>query len=143
MSTQALSIFIKNHFKKVEAKDIDAVLADLNEDAEFIDPHYPKVHMKGKEEIHQGLTWGFKSLKKLGFSIINYYESKDATGASIEVETAHILPNGKKLNFKQVFIIEMKKGKINRLQAYEPYGPHGMFKVILIITRFIRKITRT
>lgn len=134
--------FIRQFFDHIEAKDMAAVMADFNADAKFIDPHYPNVHMNGKEEILQGFTWGFKSLKKFGFTITHYYESEDGTSAAVEVATAHELPNGKKLNFPQVFIIEIKSGKINRLQAYEPYGPHGVVNIVLKITRLLRKFSR-
>ena len=137
----SVSKLVKKCFQAVEAKDIEAVLACLTDDAQFIDPHYPKVHMKGKEEIRAGLTWGFKGLKKLGFTIEKYFESEDGKSVAIEVATAHILPNGKSLNFPQVFIIDIKNKKISRIQAYEPYGPHGMLKIILGVTRLIKKIS--
>ena len=132
---------VKESFQAVEAKDIEAFLACLTDDVQFIDPHYPKVQMQGKEEIRAGLTWGFKGLKKLGFTIEKYFESEDGKSVAIEVATAHILPNGKSLNFPQVFIIDIKNKKISRIQAYEPYGPHGMLKIILGVTRLIKKIS--
>ncbi len=131
---------IRYFFDTIEAKDITAAMDDFNEGAEFIDPHYPNTHMKGKEEILKGLTWGFKGLKKLGFTIVNYFEAEDGQSAAVEVATAHELPNGKKLNFPQVFIFEVKDHKITRLQAYEPYGPHGVINIMLVVTRFINKI---
>ncbi len=137
----ALSKLVRESFKAVEAKDIEAVLACFTDDAQFIDPHYPKVHMKGKKEIRAGLTWGFKGLKKLGFTIKKYFESEDSKSIAIEVATAHVLPNGKPLNFPQVFIIDIKDGKISRMQAYEPYGPHGVLKIILGVTRLIKKFS--
>jgi len=36
----------------------------------------------------------------------------------------------------------MKNDKISRLQAYETYGPHGMHKIMLLVTRIIHKIIR-
>ena len=131
---------IRYFFDTIEAKDITAAMDGFNEGAEFIDPHYPNTHMKGKEEILSGLTWGFKGLKKLGFTIVNYYEAEDGQSAAVEVATAHELPNGKKLNFPQVFIFEVTDHKITRLQAYEPYGPHGHINIMLIVTRFINKL---
>lgn len=124
----------------VEAKNINAILDCYQDDVDFIDPHYPKVHMKGKEGVFKGLTWGFKSVKKFKFSLINYFENKEGTAASIEYDTSIELSNGKKLNYPQVFIIETKNGKISRLQAYETYGPHGMLKIILLVTRLFHKI---
>ncbi|MBN4063320.1 nuclear transport factor 2 family protein [Cardiobacterium sp. AH-315-I02] len=141
MNTE-LAQLVEAFFKVIESKDIEASLAYFSEDASFIDPHYPRVHMKGKKEIEEGLTWGFKGLKKLGFTIEKTFYSEDGKSLAVEVATAHELPNGKALNFPQAFIIEIEAGKITRLQAYEPYGPHGIFKIILAVTRFINKILR-
>lgn len=132
---------IQTHFDAVEAKDIPAILKYYHDDIDFIDPHYPKIHMKGKKELIKGLTWGFKSVKTFKFSTLNYFENDDGTRASVEYETKIELANGKKLNYPQVFVIETKNGKICRLQAYETYGPHGVLKVILMITRFFNKLS--
>ncbi len=139
MSTE-LVLLVKAFFEAVEAKDLELVMTYYAEDADFIDPHYPKVHMKGKREIEKGLIWGFNGLKKLGFTIEKTFESDDGKSIAIEVATAHVLPNGKALNFPQVFIVEVEAGKITRLQAYEPYGPHGIFKIILGVTRLFNKM---
>lgn len=136
----AISKFIRHFFDHIEAKNITAAMACFNADAEFIDPHYPRIHMKGKEEILDGLTWGFNSLKKFGFTVVNYFESAEGTNAAVEVATAHELPNGKQLNFPQVFIFEIRNEKISRLRAYEPYGPHGIVGFILRVTRLLRKL---
>jgi ketosteroid isomerase-like protein len=135
----ALSKLVKDSFQAVEAKDIEAVLNCFTDDAQLIDPHYPKVQMKGKEEIRAGLTWGFKGLKKLGFTIEKYFESEDGKSVAIEVATAHVLPNGKPLNFPQVFMIDIEEGKISRMQSYVPYGSHGMLKIILGVARLSKK----
>ena len=136
----ATAQLVERFLQAAETKDINTVIALFHEDAEFIDPHYPNKHMKGKVEILEGLTWGFSGLKKLGFTIEKYFESADGKSVAIEVATAHILPNGKPLNFPQVFIIEIENNKISRCQAYEPYGPHGILKIILGVTRLIRKV---
>jgi len=133
MSNELVQL-VEEFFKVIESKDIEASLVYFSDNAEFIDPHYPNIHMKGKKEIEQGLTWGFKGLKKLGFTI--------EKSLAVEVATAHELPNGKALNFPQAFIIEIEAGKITRLQAYEPYGPHGIFKIILAVTRFMNTMLR-
>jgi ketosteroid isomerase-like protein len=132
--------FITDFFKAVEAKSLEEVLEHHCDDAEFIDPHYPKVYMKGKEEIREGLTWGLNGVKSFSFTLINYFENKDGTSASVEYDTKIELPNGKKLNYQQVFIIETKEGKISRCQAYETYGPHGMHNVMLTVTRLKKKL---
>jgi len=133
---------VRQFFDMIEAKDITATMANFCSDAEFIDPHYPKVHMQGEKEILEGLIWGFKSLKKLGFTVVHYFESDGGKRAAVEVTTNHELPNGTKLNFQQMFVFELSDGKISRLQAYEPYGPHGMNNIVLKVTRFAWKFTR-
>ncbi len=140
MIKQTLSELINNHFDAVEAKDLDAVLDCYHIEAEFLDPHYPNIHMKGKDEIREGLTWGFKSIKKFSFTAENYFENENKTSAAIEMATRLELSNGQKLSFTQVFIVETKQGKICRCQAYETYGPHGMHNIILIITRIIKRL---
>lgn len=124
----------------VEAKDLDAVMAFYHADAEFLDPHYPNVHMKGIDEILEGLTWGFKGVKTFGFTPMNYFENDSGTSASIEMATNLELSNGQKLSYPQVFIIETKEGKISRCQAYETYGPHGMHNIMLKVTRLLNRI---
>jgi len=131
---------IRRILDAIEAKDMAAVMANFDAHAELIDPHYPNPHMKGRDEILEGLTWGFKSLKSFGFSIEHYFESTDKTSAVVEVATAHVLPNGIKLNFPQILVFEMKDDKIVRLRAYQPYGPHGINKLVLGVTRLLKKI---
>lgn len=137
-----LSKMINQHFKAVESKDLDAVMNLYDKDAELIDPHYPNTTMKGKDEIHAGLTWGFNGVKSFSFTPINYFENEDGTRASIEYATKIELPNGKILSYPQVFIIETKNGKISRCQAYETYGPHGMHNIMLVVTRLKNKFRR-
>ena len=81
---------VEYFFQLAESKDIDSIMATLNEGAEFIDPHYPNAHMKGKEEIFEGLIWGFNSLKKLGFTIEKYFESEDGKNIAVEIATSHV-----------------------------------------------------
>ncbi|MFK5947433.1 MAG: nuclear transport factor 2 family protein, partial [Methylococcales bacterium] len=83
MIKQALSELIKDHFEAVEAKDLDTVLDYYHTEAEFLDPHYPNVHMQGKDEIRKGLTWGFKSVKTFSFTAENYFENEDKSSAAI------------------------------------------------------------
>lgn len=129
-------------FAAVMAKDMTAVLAFFADDAQLIDPHYPKMYMKGKAAIKDGLTWGFGSLEKFGFTIVNYMESPDGLKIAIEVATAHVVKGGLKLNFPQAFFIDVRAdGLVTRVQAYEPYGPHGIGGIILTLTRLKRKLT--
>lgn len=131
---------IKRFFKAVESKEPDAVMAFFHDDAEFLDPHYPNVHMKGKDQILKGITWGLNGVKTFNFSEMNYFENKNGSSASIEYDTRLELKNGQKLHYQQVFIIETKDGKISRCQAYETYGPHGMHKVMLMVTRLFNRL---
>lgn len=139
--TAPLAPFIKQIFDAVEAKNITLCLSYFTDSAEFIDPHYPNNHMRGKAEITEGLTWGFKGIKKLGFNVTHIFSSEDGLSAAVEIATAHELLNGDKLNFPQVFIFEVKNEKITRLQAYEPYGPHGVFGCVLWVMRLVRRFT--
>ena len=131
---------INNCFKAIETKDIERLMDNFHTKSEIIDPHYPVPHMKGKDEISEGLLWGFQSLKTFGFTITRYYETEDRENIAVEVLTEHELYTGKKLNFQQMFCFEIKDNKITKMQAYEPYGPHGMLNIILKIMRLIRKI---
>lgn len=137
-----LSKLVRKHFNALESKDLKAVLGFYHDDVDLIDPHYPKVHMQGKDDVSKGLTWSFKTVKSFSFSMINYFENTHGTNASIEYDSKIELFNGKVFKFQQVFIVETKDGKINRLQAYEPYGPHGAHKVFLTVTRLMHKILR-
>jgi hypothetical protein len=60
---------------------------------------------------------------------------------AVEIATHHVLPNGKPLQFPQAFFVDIRDGFITRLQAYEPYGPHGNAGLILRITRLVRAAT--
>jgi ketosteroid isomerase-like protein len=140
MTDTLLFELVEKHFKALEAKDLEAVLAFYQDDIELIDPHYPKVRMQGKDEVFKGLTWSFKTVKKFSFNLINYFENKEGTRASVEYDSIIELFNGKSFKFPQVFIIETKSGMIHCLRAYEPYGPHGVHKLFLTITRFIHKL---
>ncbi len=77
----------------------------------------------------------------MGFPIVNYFEAEGGECAAVEVATAHVLKSGMKLDFPQMFVIETREGRISRLQAYEPYGPHGIVGVFLGATRIQRKLT--
>jgi ketosteroid isomerase-like protein len=129
--TSALQALVERAFAVVETMDLEAVLALFAEDALLFDPHYPVPRMVGKAAIAEGLRWGFSSMRKMGFPIVNYFEDTAGQRAVVEVATAHVLRTGMKLDFPQVFVIETRGGLISRLQAYEPYGPHGIPGLIL------------
>lgn len=122
-----------------EAKDINSVMAFFTEDAVFSDPHYPKTHMRGHAEIAEGLLWGFNSLKKFGFNITNTHTSADGTSIVISVHTVHELPNGRLLEFPQLFLFEFEDKLIASLQAYVQYEPHGVVGLMLRFTRLANR----
>ncbi len=137
----ALRDTIERSFAAVMAKDLDAVLSFFAEDSVLIDPHYPSPRMVGKAAIGDGLTWAFSNMEQMGFTIVHYFAGEDGKSAVVEVDTAHVLRGGMKLNFPQVFVIETRDGLITRLQAYEPYGPPGIGGLMLGLTRLMRKLT--
>ena len=51
-----------------------------------------------------------------------------------EVDTKHKIRHGPTIAFDQVFVVEMRNGKIARLQAYEPYPAPGIAGVIRRVT---------
>ena len=132
---------IERLFAAVEAKDLPAVLAGMTDDALLSDPHYPQPEMRGKAEITKGLAWGFGSIEKFGFTIVHYYEAADSRGAVVEVDTNHVVKGGMKLHFPQIFLIDSNGTLFTRVKAYEPYGPHGINAVVLVITRLVWKLT--
>jgi ketosteroid isomerase-like protein len=117
----------------VMAKDIDAALATFADDAVLIDPHYPEPRMKGRVAIERGLRWSLGSLDKPGFSIRNSASSGDIS--FFEVDTRHRLKIGLTVAFDQVFVVEIREGRIARLQAYEPYPAPGVAGLIRRATR--------
>ncbi len=132
---------VQRAFKTVETMDVNATVALFADNAVLFDPHYPTPKMIGKAAIADGLTWGFGAMSKMGFPIVNYFEAEGGECAAVEIATSHVLKTGMKLNFPQMFVIEAHDGLITRMQAYEPYGPHGVVGVILGVTRLQRKLT--
>jgi len=125
-----------------ELKDLESIMGLFTEDAFLFDPHYPKTLMQGRVEITKGLRWGFNSLEKFGFEIINTYPSVDGEGLVISVKTAHVLPNGQPLNFPQLFVFGFEGELIKSLEAYVQYEPHGVVGIMLKITRIQHKFIR-
>lgn len=133
---------INRTFATVEAKDLDAMLSVFAENAIVIDPHYPTPRMQGKPAITEGFRWGITSMKSFGFTIVNYFESSDGQRAAVETASHHILKQGMKLDFPQVFIFEATNGLITRMQAYEPYGPNGIGGMFLSLVRLKRRFSK-
>lgn len=130
-------------FAAVEAKNMTAALACFADDALVVDPHYPTPRMVGKAAIADGLQWAFATLHAMRFRPVGYFEAADGRSSAIEVATEHVLPGGQPLRFSQTFVIEAMDGQITRLQAYLPYGPHGVGGVFLALARLRRRFTRT
>lgn len=122
-------------FKLVEEKDLDGLMVLYTKDATLSDPHYPNPHMQGHKQIAEGMKWGFDSLNKLGFNIIDSYTSTDGKSLVISVNTAHELPNGKPLCFPQLFVFTFEGQLIKSFDAYVQYGPHGGIGLMLTLTR--------
>jgi ketosteroid isomerase-like protein len=137
---QALRTTIQKAFDAVMAKDLEGLLSLMSDDALLWDPHYPNPQMRGKQQIRNGLIWGFKGMKSFGFTIVNYFESEDGQKAVVEVDTNHVLGSGMKLHFPQIFVVETKGGLITRLQAYEPYSPGGIAGAFIGLNRLAWKI---
>jgi len=75
-------------------------------------------------------------------TIVNYFESENGQRAAVETATHHVVKQGMKLNFPQVFIFETADGRITRMQAYEPYGPHRIMGLFLFLARLLKRLSR-
>jgi len=130
-------------FATLEAKDLEAMMSLFADDAVVIDPNFPMPRMQGKAAIRKGFRGAMSSMRSFGYTIVNYFESENGQCAAVETATHHVLKQGRKLNFPQVFIFEGAGEHITRLQAYEPYGPHGIMGAFLglarLANRFLRK----
>ncbi len=133
--------FVQRAFQIVETMDVNATVALFADDGVLFDPHYPTPKMVGKAAIADGLTWGFGAMKSMRFPIVNYFEAEGGECCAVEIATSHVLKTGMKLDFPQMFVVETRDGLITRLQAYEPYGPHGIPGAILVLSRVQRKLT--
>ena len=126
----------------IEAKDLDAMMRLFADDAVLIDPHFPTPRMQGKAAITEGFRGAMTGMQSFGYDIVNYFESANGQGAAVETATHHVVQRGMKLNFPQVFIFEVADGRITRLQAYEPYGPHGIMGIFLFLVRLPKRFLR-
>jgi len=134
---------ITRTFAAVEAKDLDGMMSVFADDAVVIDPHFPTPQMQGKADITEGFRRAITGMRSFGYIIVNYFESENGQRAAVETATHHVVKQGMKLNFPQVFIFETADGLITRMQAYEPYGPHGIVGFFLFFgrlkNRFLKK----
>jgi ketosteroid isomerase-like protein len=133
---------ITRTFAAVEAKDLEAMMRLFTDDAIVIDPHFPRPQMHGKAVITKGFREAIDGMQSFGYTIVNYFESEDEQRAAVETATHHVIKGGMKRNFPQVFIFETAEGRITRMQAYEPYGPHGIVGLSLILARLKNAVGR-
>jgi ketosteroid isomerase-like protein len=128
-------------FAAVEAKDLDMMMSLFADDAVLIDPHFPILRMQGKVAIKEGMRGAIAEMQSFGYTTVNYFESENGQRAAVETATHHVIKQGKKVNFPQVFIFEVAEGRITRMQAYEPHGPHGMYGVYLFFARLMKRFS--
>ncbi len=138
--TAALRPLVEGAFAAFEAKDLPTALGYFADDAVMIDPHYPTPTMRGQRAINDGLQWAFGALDRLSFTIVHFLAAEDGQTAAVETATAHVLPGGKTIRFTQTFVIETRAGQVVRLQAYTPYGPHGLAAIVLGLMRLGNEI---
>jgi ketosteroid isomerase-like protein len=97
--------------------------------------------MQGKVAIKEGMRGAIAEMQSFGYTTVNYFESENGQRAAVETATHHVIKQGKKVNFPQVFIFEVAEGRITRMQAYEPHGPHGMYGVYLFFARLMKRFS--
>ena len=141
-TSTSLHDLVIHTFAAVEAKDLEAMMSLLADDAVVIDPHFPTPQMQGKAVITEAFRGAMSGMRSFGYTIVNYCESENGQCAAVETATHHVLIQGMKRNFPQVFIFEVANGHITRLQAYEPYGPHGIMGVFLLVARLTKRFSR-
>jgi ketosteroid isomerase-like protein len=139
----ALQELVTHTFATLEAKDLDALLGVFADDAVVIDPHFPQVQLKGKAAITEGFREAMAGMHSFGYTIVHYFASENGQQAAVETATHHVVKGGMKRTFPQVFIFDTADGRITRLQAYEPYGPHGIVGVFLWLARLKNRVWGT
>jgi ketosteroid isomerase-like protein len=138
----SLHDLITRTFVAIEAKDLDAMMSLFADDAVVIDPHFATPRMQGKAAITENFREAISGMRSFGYTIVNYFESENGQCAAVETATHHIVKQGMKLNFPQVFIFETADERITRMQAYEPYGPHGIMGFFLFVGRLTKRFSR-
>lgn len=128
-------------FRAAEAKDVDAVLALCADDIVFVDPHYPRVENRGKAQLRESLAWGVGGLEQMRFGDHRYFVAADGSCVA-EVATHHTVKGKREVRFPQLFVAESRDGLLTRVQAFEPYGPHGVLGAVLRVLRLKRRLTR-
>jgi ketosteroid isomerase-like protein len=133
---------VRRTFATLQAKDLETLMHLFADGAVVIDPHFPTPLMQGKAMIRKGFGEAMSGMRSFGYTIVNYFESENGQGAAVEAATHHVLKQGMERNFPQVFIFEVADEHITRLQAYEPYGPHGIIGVFLWVARLANRFVR-
>ncbi len=137
---RALHDIIERLFDAVQRKDLETILSFIADDARMFDPHYPKPHMTGRKEIAEGLRWGFASLETMGFTIERIFHTEEEQSVVVQTATSHTVRGGFRLEFPQLFVIDIRDGLIAELRAFVPYGPHGIGGAFLAFERLKRRI---
>jgi len=105
--------------------DLDNIMSFFGDDAVLIDPHYPKMEMKGKDEIRKGLEWGLSSMVKAGFEVEKCWV--EGSEGVVKVKTNHEFKGNFKVDIMQIFLFEVNEdGKLKYLQSFVPYRPGGL-----------------
>jgi ketosteroid isomerase-like protein len=133
---------VRSVFRCIEAKDLSHLMDLFADDAVLIDPHFPDPRLVGREAIAEALAGAFVGMEAFGYTIDRYFETRDGTSAAVETSTHHVVRKGMKLDFPQTFVFDVKDGRVSRMQAYEPYGPHGLLGMFLSVGRAMRRIGR-
>lgn len=105
----------------LSAKDLDRMNAVLTDDSSVFDPHYPTPLMQGRAAINGNMAWVFGFLKELHWTVLRTWEADDSV--VFEVSTAHVMQDGSLLTPPQVFVADVKDGKVTRWQSFLPYPP--------------------
>ena len=121
-----------------EQKDTEGFLELCSEDCVLIDPHYPRIPLKGKRAIRQGLEWTFKTLEKPVFDVRRIWIDGDE--AVVYVDTRHRLKNGITLNVPQLFRIQWNGQTITLLQSFLPNRPGGLVGLIIRVHSLLWKL---
>ena len=127
-------------FRACETKDVEGAVALTAPNAVFIDPHYPRVHNTGTAEIRESLVWGIGGLEQMRFHEQRWYAADDGA-VTVEVDTHHTIKGKREVRFAQVFVAESSDGLLTRVQAFEPYGPHGVLATVLRVMRVKKRLT--
>ncbi|MDQ3880501.1 MAG: nuclear transport factor 2 family protein [Chloroflexota bacterium] len=112
-------------FAALEAKDLDAFLALLDDEIELVDPHYITPTMRGKRAVARGVRQMFDVMHSLRFDVTERFWSVDGRRVAIEVVARHVARGMRKTEIAQVYVVDIRRERIRRIRAYQPYGPGG------------------